>query len=213
MSKIPVFDIGNTLAPTEDEINQSVTKKLHQQGISEVPHFPEDEYNIYNPKDVQEWLDEHEVETDAERISLAYKGQNKRFFQRKGLLKLLRRLGEDFGPIGFVADNTTEAREFYQNLFEGNDEEEPINYEGFVVPSDVDEEGLTVEVFEEFLDQREEDADRFVYFSNDARNREEVEEAGMEFVLVKQYDYYDDDYDGPEIRRMVYGFIKKQLEE
>ncbi|MFB6217191.1 MAG: hypothetical protein ABEJ72_09575, partial [Candidatus Aenigmatarchaeota archaeon] len=132
--KIPVFDLGGTFVPFEDEINQTVTKKLNQQGISEVPHFPPEEYNIYDPEEVQEWLDEHDVETDAERISLAYKGRNKRYFQRKSFLDLLEKLGNERGPIGFVADNSIEAKEFYENLFELGDEEEPINYEGFVVP-------------------------------------------------------------------------------
>lgn len=230
MSKIPVFDIADTLLPAKKEINKTIKRKLNQQGIRDVPDFPIDEYNVHRPEEVQEWLDENDLESDAEKLSLAYQGSARRFIQRKNIVDALRELGEEHGPIGFITNGSLEEKEFYEAIFtidEDEDEEdqmEEIPYEGFVVsevPSEEqsdDEEERNVREpeesgFERFLELRDEPAEKFVYFSNDAERGREAEESGMSFVWVKRYDTFDTEYDGESMGAVTANSVEKKLEK
>ncbi len=215
--KIPVFDIGDTLVASTDEINTTVTRKLHQQGVQDVPHFPVDEYDIHNPEDVQEWLDEHDIEADAEKMSLAYEGGVRRLMQMNDVVEDLREIGEEHGPIGFVINNSEHAREFYENSFtveeDDNEEElEDVNYEGFVTSGEEETEDPE-ELFEAFLEERDEPAEKFVYFGNDAEKGRAAKEVGMEFVWVKMYDTTDSKYEGSSIREVSLRTVENGLEE
>jgi len=118
MSKIPIFDIPDTLLPTKKETNKTIKRKLNQQGIRDVPDFPIDEYNAHRPEEIQEWLDENDLESDAEKLSLAYQGSARRFIQRKKIVDALRELGkEQHGPTGFITNGSLEEREFYEAIF------------------------------------------------------------------------------------------------
>ncbi len=215
--KIPVFDIGDTLVASTEEVNTTVTRKLHQQGVQDVPHFPVDEYDIHNPEDVQEWLDEHDIEADAEKMALAYEGGVRRLMQMNDVVENLREIGEEHGPIGFVINNSEHAREFYENAFtveeDDNEEElEDVNYEGFITSG---EEGTEdpEELFEAFLEEREEPAEKFVYFGNDAEKGRKAKELGMEFVWVKMYDTTDSEYEGASIREVSLRTVENGFEE
>lgn len=215
--KIPVFDIGDTLVPSTEEVNTTVTRKLHQQGVQDVPHFPVDEYDIHNPEDVQEWLDEHDIEADAEKMTLAYEGGVRRLMQMDDVVEKLREIGEEHGPIGFVINNSEHAKEFYENSFtvdeDDNEEElEDVNYEGFVTSGEEDTEDPE-ELFEEFLEEREEPAEKFVYFTNDAEKGRVAKEVGMEFVWVKMHDTTDSEYDGASIREVSLRTVENGFEE
>lgn len=219
MTKIPVFDIGDTLLPAKKEINKTMTRKLNQQGVRDVPEFPIYEYNIHRPEEVQEWLDEHGIDADAEKLTLAYQGSARRFLQRKKVVDTLRELGEECGPIGFITDNSVEAKEFYEAIFnpdEDEDEEdqmEEINYKGFVVSEEVGSKKTNKEIFEEFVERRDEPAEKFVYFGNNADRDKTAKEVGMSFVWVKRYDTFDSDYDGVSMGAVTTGNVKKALEK
>lgn len=230
MSKIPVFDIPDTLLPTKKEINKTIKRKLNQQGVRDVPDFPLQEYNVHRPEEVQEWLDENDLESDAEKLSLAYQGSARRFLQRKKIVNTLRELGKEHGPVGFITNGSLEEKEFYEAIFNADEDEdeedqmEEIPYEGFVVsevPSDEesdDEDERNVEVpedsgFERFLELREEPAEDFVYFTNNAERGREAKEAGMEFVWVKRYDTFDTEYDGVSMGAVSKGNVEKALEK
>ena len=230
MSKIPVFDIPDTLLPTKKEINKTIKRKLNQQGVRDVPDFPIDEYNAHRPEEIQAWLDEHDLESDAEKLSLAYQGSARRFIQRKKIVDAMRELGEEHGPIGFITTGSLEEKEFYEAIFNADEDEdeedqmEEIPYKGFVVseiPSEEesdDEEERNVEVpeeseFERFLELRDESAYEFVYFSNDADKGREAEEAGMSFVWVKRYDTFGTEYDGESMGAISAGAVEKKLDK
>lgn len=219
MSKIPVFDISDTLLPTKKEINKTIKRKLNQQGVRDVPEFPIDEYNVHRPEEIQEWLEENELESDAEKLSLAYQGSARRFIQRKKIVDTLRTLGKEHGPIGLITDGSLEEKDFYEAIFnvdEDEDEEdqmEEIPYEGFIVAEEPEDEETGKSEFERFLELREEPAEKFVYFSNDAERGREAEEAGMSFVWVKRYDTFDTEHEGVSMGAVTTGNVEKALEK
>ena len=229
MSKIPIFDIPDTLLPTKKEVNKTIKRKLNQQGIRDVPDFPIDEYNAHRPEEIQEWLDENDLESDAEKLSLAYQGSARRFIQRKKIVDALRELGKEHGPTGFITNGSLEEREFYEAIFniDGDEDEEDqmeeLPYEGFVVAEEQgegesdDDERNVVEPeksgFERFLELREESAEDFVYFTNDAERGREAEEAGMSFVWFKRYDTFDTEHDGVSMGAVSAGAVEKKLKE
>lgn len=216
MNKIPVFDIGDTLLPSKKEINKTIKRKLNQQGIRDVPHFPIYEYNIYKPEDVQEWLDEHDIEADAEKLSLAYQGGARRHMKRKKVIETLRTLGEEHGPIGFITDNSEECKVFFENVLEADEDDEEtedVNYEGFIVSEEVGAEKPDPELFEAFLEEREEPAEKFVYFGNNADKDKAAKEVGMEFVWVKRYDTFDSEYEGVSMGEVNVRNVEKALQK
>ncbi len=218
MTKIPVFDIGDTLLPSEKLINKTVKRKLHQQGIRDVPDFPINEYNIYKPEDVQEWLDEHGIETDAEKVSLAYKGSARRYLDRKKVIEILQELGEEHGPIGFITDNSVEAKEFFKTLFDPDEEDEDdefegINYEGFIVSEEVGVQKPDEEIFKAFLDERDEPAEDFVYIGNRPETDSACEEVGITFVWLDRHENFGSEWDGKKIYKLSVENVEKVLEE
>jgi len=100
---------------------------------------------------------------------------------------------------------------------------EELPYEGFVVAEEQgegesdDDERNVVEPeksgFERFLELREESAEDFVYFTNDAERGREAEEAGMSFVWVKRYDTFDTEHDGVSMGAVSAGAVEKKLKE
>lgn len=219
MSKIPVFDISDTLLPSKKETNKTIKRKLNQQGVRDVPEYPVDEYNVHRPDEIQEWLDENDLQSDAEKLSLAYQGSARRFIQRKKIVNALRELGEEKGPIGFITGGSLEEKEFYRGIFDVDEEEdeedqmEEIPYKGFVVAEEPEDEETGKSEFERFLELRDEPAEEFVYFSNDAERGREAEEAGMSFVWVKRYDTRDTEYDGESMGAITAGSVKKKLQK
>jgi len=217
--KIPVFDIADTLLPAKKEINKTIKRKLNQQGVRDVPEFPIDEYNVHRPEEIQEWLEENDLESDAEKLSLAYQGSARRFIQRKDIVDALRELGEEHGPIGFVTDSSLEAKEFYEAIFNADEDEdeedqmEEIPYKGFVVSEEPEDEETNKNIFERFLELRDESAEEFVYFSNNAERGKKAEEAGMSFVWVKRYDTFGTEYDGESMGAVTASSVEKKLEK
>lgn len=214
MTKIPVFDTSETLLPTKKETNKNIKRKLNQNGIRDVPEFPVDEYNIHSVEEVQEWLDKHEIDADAEKLSLAYEGGARRYLQRKKILKTLMELNEDHGPVGFISDISLEGKEFYEGIFKPDDDDaEELDYEGFVVSEEPEDEKTGKGMFERFLELRDEPAEDFVYFSNNAATGKKAKEAGMEFVWVKRYNTFDTEYDGVSMGIVNVRNVEKALEK
>lgn len=220
--KIPVFDIGDTLVPSRKETNKTIKRKLSQEGITQAPDFPIYEYNIHKPEEVEEWLEEHGIETDPEKLTLAYEGSIRRYMQRKDIVKVLRELGENHGPIGFITDNSVEAKEFFEKIFnpeieedeDGNQlEDKSVNYQGFIVSEEVGVEKPKKELFEAFLEERDEPAEKFVYFGNNADKDKAAKKAGMDFVWVKRYDTFDSEYDGVSMGKVSVKNVEKAIEK
>lgn len=210
MSKIPVFDIGDTLIPSSENINQAVNQQLEKEGIEEKPFFPINEFNIYKVEDVQAWLDKHGIDANAEAIREAYLDWREDYFRRSGVLEELKKLNEEHGPIGFISDNSVEARKYYIEVFERHG----LNYRGFVVSEQVGAKKPDPDIFDAFLGKRDEPADNFVYFGNYVDRDRGAEKVGMNFVWVKQFHTFDSSTDAePQIDKLTYKSVSKALKE
>ncbi len=208
MSKIPVFDIGDTLIPSSENINQAVNQQLEKEGVEEKPFFPINDFNIYKVEDVQAWLDKHSIDADAEAIRDAYLDWKDDYFKRSGILEELKKLNEEYGPIGFISDNSLEAREYYTDVFERHG----LDYRGFVVSEKAGAEKPDPQIFQAFLEKREKPAEKFVYFGNYVDRDKGAEKVGMDFVWVKQFHTFDSSTEEkPQIDQLNYRNVKDAL--
>lgn len=209
MSKnIPVFDIGDTLIPSSENINQAVNSQLHEVGVEDPPFFPINEFNIYRTEDVQAWLDKHGVEANPEKITEAYLDWKDRYFDKSDVLKVLKEINRDYGPIGFISDNSLEAEKYYRDVFERHG----VQYNGFTVSERVGVKKPDRKIFETFVQERDEEPDRFTYYGNYVDRDIGAKKVGMNFVWVTQHHTFDSKpYNGPEIERLSYRNIEKTL--
>lgn len=208
VEKIPVFDIGDTLLPSHEKINEKVHEELRREGVEDAPELPINEYNIYKPSEVEAWLEKHNIEADAEKLKQAYLGWEQEFL-RENVIDELKRINRDFGPIGFISDNSIAAKKFYEGIFE----DEGLNYEGFVVSEEVGVEKPDRKIFKAFVECRSENPDRFVYFGNYVDRDEAAEKEGMHFVWDDRYHAFGSSFDGPTIHKLVYEKVRKALKE
>ncbi len=210
MSKIPVFDIGDTLIPSSENINQAVNQQLEKEGVSEKPFFPINDFNIYKVEDVQAWLDKHGIDADAEAIRDAYLDWKDDYFEMTGILEELRELNDEHGPIGFISDNSLEAKKYYTEVFERYG----LDYSGFIVSEEVGAEKPDPDIFQAFLEKRTEPAENFVYFGNYVDRDQGAEKVGMNFVWVKQFHTFDSSTDEePQIDELNQSSVKQALKE
>lgn len=187
MSRIPVFDIGDTLMPSFRLQNELMKDEFEEYGAEEVPEFDVNNFRIYTPSEVKEYMEKNGLnDTDPSRIIEKYKQRERKYLEQHNVLSFLKKVSEEFGPIGFISDNTVEGKKWLEQLLKTYD----IKYRGFVVSEQVGVEKPSPEIFEAFLDQREEDAERFVYFGNNLDRDPACRDLGMKFVLVKQFKVY-----------------------
>lgn len=207
MNKIPVFDIGDTLIPVTENINDAVNSVLKQEGIEDPPYFPIDQFNIYRVDGIQAWLDKHEIDADPKKIHEAYIQWKKEYFRKSGKAEQLRQISHGFGPIGIVTDNSKEAKKCYREIMEAHD----IDIEGFVASADIGVEKPDREIFEAFLEKRDESSERFVYFGNHLKKDGGSRDAGIDFVLVTEHKNYGSTDYSPKIDNLNYESVRKVL--
>lgn len=208
MNKIPVFDIGDTLLPSHEKINEKVHEELRRGGVKDAPELPINNYNIYKPSEVEAWLEKHSIEADAEKLKKAYLDWE-RDFLRENVIEELKKIDEEFGPIGFISDNSIAAKNFYEELFN----QEGLSYQGFVVSEEVGVEKPDRRIFQAFVEQRDEDAGRFVYFGNYVDRDKAAEKEGMHFVWNDDYHVFNSGFEGPTIHKLTYGNVREALKE
>lgn len=208
MSKIPVFDIGDTLLPSHEKINEKVQEELKNEGVEDVPELPINEYNIYKPSEIEAWLEKHGIEADAEKLKQAYLDWEREFLKEE-VINQLKKINDEFGPIGFISDNSVAAKKFYKELFR----DEGLAYEGFVVSEEVGVKKPNKEIFDAFVKERSEDSERFVYFGNYVDRDKAAEKEGMYFVWEDRYHVFNSSFDGPTIHKLTYENVKEALEE
>lgn len=207
MSKIPVFDIGDTLIPVTENINEAVNSVLREEGIEDPPYFPIDQFNIYRVKRIQAWLDKHDIDADPEKIHQAYIEWKKNYFRESGKAEELRKISEEFGPIGIITDNCKEAKNCYRRILESHD----IDMSGFVASADIGVEKPSSKIFETFLQERKESAEDFVYFGNHLQKDSGAEKVGMNFVLVTEHRNYGSADYIPKINYLSFESVGDQL--
>lgn len=206
--KKPVFDIGDTLLPSHEKINEKVSEELRNEGVKDVPELPINDYNIYKPSEIREWLNKHDIEADAEKLKEAYLEWEKEFL-RENVIGELKKIDEKFGPIGFISDNSIAAKQFYRKLFRS----EGLGYEGFVVSEEVGVKKPNKEIFEAFLEERSEAPETFVYFGNYVERDKAAEDVGMHFVWDDKYHVFNSSFDGPTMHGLTFENVEKALNE
>lgn len=207
MSRIPVFDIGDTLIPVTNSINDAVNSVLREEGVEEPPYFPIDQFDIYQVEKIQAWLDKHELDADPEKINEAYIEWKKDYFRESGKAEELRDISEEFGPIGIVTDNSKEAKKCYRKIMKAHD----IDVEGFVASADVGVKKPDRRIFEAFLEKRDEGSERFVYFGNRLKKDGGSRNAGMDFVLVTEHRNYGSTDYRPKINKLNFESVSNHL--
>lgn len=208
IEKIPVFDIGDTLLPSHEKINEKVREKVVEAGVENPSEFPINKYNIYVPEEVNQWLVKHGIDADPEEIKQNYIDWEKKYLGEK-TLPALKKINEKFGPIGFISDNSLEAKKFYLEVFE----RAGLDYKGLVVSEEVGVKKPDPEIFREFIDNREEPAEDFVYFGNYVDRDKAAEEVGMDFVWVAEHHVFGSETDGVKIPELKPENVEEALRE
>lgn len=207
MSKIPVFDIGDTLLPSKENINRIVKQTLQEEGFENPPDLPINKYNIYKTSDIDKWLKKNNIDFESTNLKKAYLSWEKDYFNHKNTLNILKRANKQFGPIGFISDNSIEAKKFYQRLFA----DKKLSYNGFIVSEEVGVKKPNKKIFKAFLDERKESAERFVYFGNYVDRDKAAEKVGMNFIWVKEHHTFNSQHKGKSIDRLTFENIKNAV--
>ncbi|MFB6147570.1 MAG: HAD family hydrolase, partial [Candidatus Nanohaloarchaea archaeon] len=161
MSKIPVFDIGDTLSAARKPMNRAVREVLREEGYTEVPGFDINRYNGFDPEKVGEWLEKEGFDVEPEKIVGAIRRVKRQELEKAGAFRLLERSSEIATP-GLLSDNTMEAKKFYRQLLE----DRGVEVDGFVVSEEVGVKKPDERIFQEFLDRRGVEGEECVYFGN-----------------------------------------------
>jgi putative hydrolase of the HAD superfamily len=206
-NRIPVFDIGDTLMPSFRLQNKLMRDELREQGAEEIPDFDVNNFRIYTPSEVKEYLDKHGLDHgDPMRIIEKYKDRERRYMEEHGVFDTLRQISEDLGPIGFVSDNTIEGKRWMRDQLESHS----VPYEGLVVSEEVGVEKPDPKIFKKFLNIRGRPGKDFVYFGNNLNRDPACRKVGMDFVLVKQYKVYGEKNVDP-IDELSYEAVKEAI--
>lgn len=207
--RIPVFDIGDTLMPSFRLQNQLMRDELKEQGARDIPEFDVNNFRIYTPSEVKEYLEKHGLEHgDPIRIIDKYKDRERRFMENHGVFEFLRKTSEKLGPIGFVSDNTIEGKNWMEQQLDIHN----VPYEGLVVSEEVGVEKPDPKIFKEFLNRRGRPGGDFTYFGNNLNRDPACRRVGMEFVLVKQYKVYGENKDVDPVNELTYEAVKEVVE-
>lgn len=207
MSKLPVFDIGDTLIPVTDNINEPIDEELGKIGVEDPPYFPMDQFNIYDVDEIQDWLVKHGIDADAGKIHEAYIGWKRDYFKKSDVLEDIKKISEEFGPIGIITDNPIRAKKCYREIFE----EHGLDIRGFIASGEIGAKKPEPEIFQAFVEKRDEEAGEIVYFGNDLRRDNGAMDLGMKFVLVSEHRTYGSGNYDSEIKNLNYSTIRKEL--
>ncbi len=202
MSKIPVFDIGDTLVPSHSKINEVIREVVGE----ETPKIDINKYNVYVPEQINQWFDEQGIEADGEEVTEKYL-EWKSNYLKQNMIPDLKKINQHYGPIGFISDNSKPAKKFYKENFDNAG----LNYEGFTVSAEVGAEKPDPKIFEAFVQERKEDAEDFVYFGNYVDRDKAAEKVGMDFVWVKSFHTFGSETEGVQINKVSFESVEKAV--
>lgn len=194
VDKIPVFDIGDTLIPCY-RLQEKLFRDIARENGVEQPDFVKPNLKIYNVPEVDRYLKENNLEADAGKVIERYEKREEQFLRSNGVFSFLRECSKNYGEIGFISDNSIKGKNWFRKLLE----HEKVSYKGFTVSEEVGVEKPNPKIFKEFLKEREESAEQFVYFGNNVKRDRAAEKAGMNFVWVKGYNTFNTSYSGVSI--------------
>lgn len=202
--KVPVFDIGDTLLPSEEMINE--TLKEHVAGAPDMDIY---EYNIYRPAEIRRFLELNDLEADAEEITRSYKDKVKIHLEENNLLSLFEKINQKNGFVGFISDNNLESKYFWEDMLR----ERGLN-PIVVVSEQIGAEKPSAEIFEAFLNLVEFDnPEKYVYFGNSVERDSAAKDVGMKFVWVNQYMTGEESFTGLTISEFNSAKVEKALKK
>jgi FMN phosphatase YigB (HAD superfamily) len=200
MSKVPVFDIGDTLFPTARFFRESVRSETDRED------FRIGNFNIFDPRDSEKYFSEKGVKIDGKKVRRNYI-EKVEDYMRENRLELLKRCGNEFGPIGVISDNWSYAETFYSDMFN----EHGIDFEGIVISEVVGSTKPEEEIFNKFLNQRKRGAEEFVYFGNHGMRDAAATNVGMEFVFTTEYNNFDSEHQGRKVSKLNFENVRKEV--
>jgi FMN phosphatase YigB (HAD superfamily) len=205
MSKIPVFDIGDTLSPSKEFSRKVFREELERQEVENPPQYPYEGFNEMSTDSIESWFERDGVDADAEVAVAKYKEAKKERLKELGIFEVLRKVGKEIETPGIISDNKVAAKKFYKNMFE----EENVEIEGFVVSEEIGVKKPEKEIFQEFLDRREVDGEDCVYFGNNIPRDSACEKVGMQFVLVKQFKVFGDNWNSAYVENLNFENVQR----
>ena len=210
---IPVFDIGDTLVPSRKFAEHIIEDELRQRNHEPVHNFDPDKFMMYDPDQIQKYLEKYDIEGDAEKLAHDCRDRYLEAFEdlmiENDVFDLFAKCNREFGTIGIVSDNSLRAKELMKKLLERHG----VDYDTIIVSDEVGVEKPDPEIFQAFIDKREGNAEKFVYFGNDASRDSGAKKAGMEFVWVRQFDTVNSSYEGLKIDELSFENIESVIGE
>jgi FMN phosphatase YigB (HAD superfamily) len=202
--KVAVFDIGDTLLPSEKLINETI--KEHAAGAPDMDIY---QFNIYRPAEIRHFLEINGLEADAEEITKSYHEKVKLYLEERDIFSLFEKINREHGFVGFISDNTLECKYFWEDMLR----EKGLNPR-IVVSEQVGAEKPSSKIFERFLKLSEYDnPGKYVYFGNSVERDSAVEDVGMKFVWVNEHMTGEETIVGPKISEFNEESVLKALEE
>lgn len=213
MSKTPVFDIGDTLVPSRRFTSNIIQDELRQRNHEVVPEFDPDVFMMYDPEQIQEYLDENGIEGDPEQLAEDCRERYIEAFEdlmlEYDVFDFLAKCNEELGTVGIISDNTVRAKELITGLLEKHG----VEYDTVVVSDEIGVEKPDPEIFNAFIEKRNEEASEFVYIGNDAERDSGALDAGMSFIWTTQFDNVNSSYDSVSIDKLEFKQLKEAIKE
>lgn len=211
MSRIPVFDIGDTLVPSRRFVKHVIEDELRQRNHEPVHDFDPDKFMMYDPTEIEEYLRKYNLQGDPEEIAHDCRHRYLDAFEdlllENNIFDLFARCNRDFGKIGIISDNTIRAK----HLLKAKLDQYNVEYDTVVVSDEVGVEKPDAKIFQAFIDQREDNAEDFVYIGNDASRDAGALDIGMEFIWTTQFDTVNSNFNGPQISELNFQQLRQVI--
>lgn len=212
MSKIPVFDIGDTLVPSRKFASHIIEDELRQRNHEPVHRFDPDKFMMYDPDQIESFLDKHGIKGDPEKLAKDCRERYIEAFEdlmvEKDIFDLFARCNEEFGTIGIISDNSTRMKKIMKELLEKHG----VDYDTITVSEEVGFEKPDKRIFEAFLGERKGEVENFVYIGNDVQRDSGALEVGMEFIWTKEFDTVGSNYSSTRIEKLNFENLKQAIE-
>jgi FMN phosphatase YigB (HAD superfamily) len=205
MSKIPVFDIGDTLTPSRRFAKDVFERELKRQGVENPPEYPFEGYNSNVIESISEWFKEAGIDADAEAAVKKLRNKKIERMEDFGKFEMLRKVEKEIDVPGIVSDNKVASKKFWEKVFDDRD----IDLRGFVVSEELGLRKPHMEIFEEFLRRTKVEGEDCVYFGNRGDIDCVCEQLGMDFVWVQEFETFNTEYSGKSIRKLDFETVAR----
>lgn len=211
MSRIPVFDIGDTLVPSRRFVSNVIEDELRQRNHTPVHEFDPDVFKMYDPQGIEEYLRKYDIEGDPSKIAHDCRDRYLDAFEdlmiENDVFDFFARCNREFGTIGIISDNSLEAKK----LLEEKLGKHGVKYDAIVVSEEVGVEKPDPAIFKEFVERRDEEAERFIYVGNDASRDAGAKKIGMQFIWLTEFDTVNSSYSGLQIGELSFDKLKEVI--